>query len=346
MVVNYKCRVQPVTIFPIHRHRASSINKSKTWTVSKTANYLTSYAEGLLCSYKERTRHYHVRSLGQNKFGVIHEKYDCPLQRTGINPPMYIRVRIVDVFELCPSVSYMTCTCMSVQAMLLPCVHCMVVLESLEDEVNLSNIHPRWMNIYGYDMSNHVESSNVLLKLREVMHFYESTMYCPSTGQYLGIPLSNQQYMAVKKRSIPLTSDKVTEDLFLILNYNLTHGPRVAVDTWTETPINPTETPVNPFYFGTQVQSHSQGAQNLPAICVTSASINKSMCEDGVFTIMRRFINASPTQEDMMLLEEWVEEYLVSKSKESKSDLSIIGSELTNKRKFRRHFFQGERNVT
>lgn len=57
---------------------------------------------------------------------------------------------------------------------------------------------------------------------------------------------------------------------------------------------------------------------------------------------MRRFINALPTQEDLMDLEEWVDAFLLDKNSASKTDPSMFGSILTNKRKFRRHFFQGE----
>lgn len=78
-----------------------------------------------------------------------------------------------------------------------------------------------------------------------------------------GVPLSNHQYMAVKEMSVPLTSDKVTNDMVDILNYNLTHGPRVAVESFSEKSISS-------FPLATQVQSDSQ--RNL-----TSFQVKKSM---------------------------------------------------------------------
>lgn len=192
-----------------------------------------------------------MRSLASQKFGVIHDSYDQPLESNGFNPPTFIRVRIVDVIEMSSSVSYMTCTCFNVQAMLLPCVHCIAVLGFLHEDVELANIHPRWFSVYGYNMQHHSESSNILLNLREVTKFFDSNMYCSSTGQFLGCPLSNKQIIAVKEKSTMSKKDKVYEDMIEILNYNLQHGPRGHVATVSDTTITP-------FPFATQEEFASQ----------------------------------------------------------------------------------------
>jgi hypothetical protein len=51
---------------------AQDINSVKRWSISKTADYLTTYAEGLACDLFERKSSYTSRTIKQNEWMFMH----------------------------------------------------------------------------------------------------------------------------------------------------------------------------------------------------------------------------------------------------------------------------------
>lgn len=81
---------------------ADSLNKTFLWSDTSTSDYLTTYAEGLICSRYQHVENYYVRRVKKNKWWVLNKNYKHSTIFTSSDEiTRFVRVR-----EVCMEESY------------------------------------------------------------------------------------------------------------------------------------------------------------------------------------------------------------------------------------------------
>ena len=138
---------------------ALKINSSKTWSKSKTSEYLTDYAEGLACSNFDRRHQYTKKYIG-NKMWLVcrsrlfHDKYETLMDNYALKETRFLRVREVFIDDT----NFMTCSCQYVQRWFMPCVHMCKVIQDME-HFTPELFHIRWWKHYHYFLKNNDNSN-------------------------------------------------------------------------------------------------------------------------------------------------------------------------------------------
>ena len=193
---------------------ASRINNTKIWTQSKTAEYLTDYAEGLACFVFDRKDYYLKRYAGNYTWYVcskhlFDDKYTEKYIKSGDKPINFLHVRIVKITDD----FFMNCSCGHEQRWLKPCEHMACVIENI-DHYTPDLFHIRWWKHYHYlykkkNVSHNEASSN---DLQSSLQYSRRNHYCTSSGKWKGVPLEGTLFLNSIQNNITFFNNSISDD--------------------------------------------------------------------------------------------------------------------------------------
>lgn len=236
--------------------RGQALYRHPLWSISDTASYLTTYAEGILAHRRLRSQDYYVRRVSFNCWYVLIKSYNISESHSPIDernstneegdvsygtsilyhePVSFLRVRKVTVDRLqCmeSDTRYITCTCGGAQRWLLPCRHIIAVMTAADICVSLSNIHIRWWKVYGYNLHADEDTSSTMAQhLVDCERFY-SSFFCKQLKSWVGCPLTKDQIFSTELFSFELMEDdEIRHDMRVILNIAVLEGACVKIST-------------------------------------------------------------------------------------------------------------------
>ena len=192
---------------------ALKINSSKTWSKSKTAEFLTDYAEGLACSNFDRRHQYTKKYIGNKTWLVcrsrlFHDKYETLMDNYDKKETRFLRVREVCIDDK----NFMTCSCQYVQRWFMPCVHMCKVIQDME-HFTPELFHIRWWKHYHYFFKNNDNSNQNESTVKDMSSSLKNICdnhYDKFTGKYIGVPLNGSAFF--KDRTSTYHTTVVTND--------------------------------------------------------------------------------------------------------------------------------------
>ena len=205
------------------REYGDELNRTFLWSNTCTSQYLTTYAEGLICQRKQKARNYLVREHKHKSWYVLNEQYDVPPKRPLV--PNFIHVRRVDLQEDTDGNTFLNCTCGRNQKFLLPCYHITAVFDTLGLDIELCNIHHRWWRIFGAYVHSTDDIMCLDKKMEKVSSLFDSFV-CKVTDEYKGIPLSPRQVTIIHQvRPHYELDEPILNTMNIIINMTLDYGP-------------------------------------------------------------------------------------------------------------------------
>ena len=210
---------------------AKDINTNKLWSNSKTSDYLTTYAEGIMCDiFDRRTQYTNIRTSSK-EWLVIHknslddcigETWDITKNHSSMH---FSRLRTVSL----NTEGFMTCSCEFPSRWLLPCSHICNVLHNTKYFIP-ELMHIRWWKHFNYLYKNKDTNNKCFSKkaIFETLEYIRNNHYYSSTGKYKGIPMHNNCFVkdvADKEYSIEnVHSNKYYDVIMAIRKMNKVDG--------------------------------------------------------------------------------------------------------------------------
>ena len=167
---------------------AKAINRTNTWTQSKTSKYLTDYCEGLACLNYDRSNEYTFRKVSHNTFYVTHKSNldELNTSQNKTNIPRFARILVI---TKTPS-NHLTCSCGYCQRWFIPCVHICSLINSI-DLYTIDLFHIKWWKHFNF-LYKLGESSNDIktrMSLKSALSHTRDNDFNIDDGKYKGIPL-------------------------------------------------------------------------------------------------------------------------------------------------------------
>ena len=167
---------------------ACLINTDNLWLDSLTTDFLTVYAEGLVCNIFDKRKVYKVRRHNKHTWCVLKK-----VSGEEGGPNSTNQHFLIEYIQLLFIMVNISCRCGHVQRYLIPCRHVCAVIGKKE-YYEPSMFHIRWHKLYHYYHSNKYETSTTkhivdvlryLLKVTRENYYDDASkskgMYTPST---------------------------------------------------------------------------------------------------------------------------------------------------------------------
>ncbi len=196
------------------------------YSKSETFQFLTKYAEGILLARIQKSKKYFIRQQTITLWYVMYDSNNANDSQSDIFP-RYKRVREVSISRY-RNCDIMTCSCGSPQRWLLPCQHCIAVLNSVDSVVVLPNIHLRWWKHFSYYLHENDSLTDSTFKelMTEVQSIHKS-LICPNRKSWLGFPLDRNQVVSLSLKLFTEVRDEIYKEMIEVLDHTVLHGPMV-----------------------------------------------------------------------------------------------------------------------